>query len=128
MTQPIPKKAREFWIEQFNGRKPPSFYAFKDKPNFNKLMLKIDDAEVKACEYFHVIEISAVTRLQAQLAAAKEALEFYADPKTYESKREREIKIGDYFAWECSFPIKEDHDGDTARAALAKINSLDGVE
>lgn len=70
----------------------------------------------------HVIEISAVTRLQAQLACAKEALEFYADPKTYESKREREIKIGDYFAWECSFPIKEDHDGDKARAALAAIS------
>lgn len=64
-------KPSEFWIEQFNGRKPPSFYAFKDKPSFNKLMLKIDDAEVKACEYFHVIEASYAKELEAEIERLK---------------------------------------------------------
>jgi len=107
-THPPPKKApREFWLRFRRPFESMRVEGFCNKPDADSI---------------HTIEITALTRLQAQLAEAKEALEFYADPKTYESKREREIKIGDYFAWECSFPIKEDHDGDKARAALAAIS------
>lgn len=64
-NEQIPK---EFWIEQFNGRVPPSYYAFKDKPNFNKLKLKIglDSEEINASEYFHVIEYSAYEEVKEQ--------------------------------------------------------------
>lgn len=71
------QKHLEFWIEQFNGRVPPSYYAFRDKPNFNKLKLKLsrdaDAQEIEASEYFHVIEISALADLQEQLQEACEA-------------------------------------------------------
>lgn len=79
MTELSKQRPREFWIEKFNGRRPPSFYAFKDKPDFNKLMLKIDDAEVKACEYFHVIEASYAKELEAEIERLKADLEFSND-------------------------------------------------
>ena len=60
---------REFWIEKFNGRKNPSYYAFKDKPNFNRIQLKEDDGTViQGYEYFNVIEKSAYDQLAAQVS------------------------------------------------------------
>lgn len=65
MTNDPSDKPREFWIEQFNGRVPPSFYAFKDKPNFNKLKLKLNETElIDNSEYFHVIEYSAFDQMK----------------------------------------------------------------
>ena len=68
------EKYREFWIEKFNGRKPASYYAFLDKPNFNKLTLKVDDIELPASEYFHVIEYSALLEERAKSARLLDAL------------------------------------------------------
>ena len=67
---------REFWIEKFNGRKNPSYYAFKDKPNFNRIQLKEDDGTViQGYEYFNVIEKSYADQLAAQLAEARAEVE-----------------------------------------------------
>lgn len=78
------KEFREFWIEQFNGRIPPSFYAFKDKPKFNKLKLKLNvsDEEIEASEYFHVIEYQALIAERARSNKLIEALEFVTMPIT----------------------------------------------
>lgn len=66
-------KPREFWIEKFNGRVPPSFYAFLDKPNFNKLKLKLNETElIDASEYYHVIEYAAYEKLQQENERHKE--------------------------------------------------------
>lgn len=72
---------REFWIEQFNGRKDPAYYAFLDKPNFNKIELKKDDGEIiKGYEYYRVIEYSAIL---AERAKSQRLLEVIKQVKVH---------------------------------------------
>lgn len=76
MTPNDKAKPREWWIEQFNGRKVPTFSAYVEKPRFSPIILKVDDEKtIPAYAYFHVIEYSAVTALQAENESLKQEIE-----------------------------------------------------
>jgi hypothetical protein len=68
--------AREFWIEQFKGREPNTYKAFTEKPDIlTGITIKINDGDpIAACEYFHVIEYSALTDLQRENERLKKEL------------------------------------------------------
>lgn len=70
------QKPREWWIEKFNGRSPASYYAHFEEPKRSMVRIKINDSEVPASEYFHVIEKSAYDALKAENERLKCALEY----------------------------------------------------
>ena len=67
------QKPREFWVEQYNGLRPPKLCVFIERPRLNAGQVIVDGGEpIPAFEYFQVIERKAFAAVSAELATARQ--------------------------------------------------------